>query len=382
MNKVVPLRGFGGGTSLNFNVIKNPKPINPDENTVWINTDVDIPLWTFAAVNPYIGYHDVDLIASQTIAAGVINSNGTVSSPDATNPERYTEGYIPVEHGKTYDFFYTVSESKSMWLAVAEYTQGDDGYPFIKRTVLISNASGTEQSGTYTPSSTKVKAVRLCWRTFQNTETSVQFLEKAVPYTVAGTENGTVFIKTGATGSVEFNALKKNGIAVYPVAASQYVDGVWMDKPAQIYQKGGWVDWTFFLFRAGSGLAAGYTGFTNAVCDDDLITMTIKTSENTAYSTINEKVDVTNYKTAFFEIQKASFSGASGYSQRAYIHVGDMRVQIGTGISGSSGTFISDGIIEVDVSALSGKVDVQASAYSSDVDTVTFKILIKNIYFQ
>ena len=62
--------------------------------------------------------------------------------------------------------------------------------------------------------------------------------------------------------------------------------------------------------------------------------------------------------------------------------MGEAKAQIGNSISGDSGTFITDGAIAVDISALSGEVDVKASAYSSDEDTVTFKILIKNIYFR
>lgn len=214
-----------------------------------------------------------------------------------------------------------------------------------------------------------------------NTDSEITGWELS-PNELADPAEGLVWITTGSSATTQFNALKKNGITIYPVSAFQYIAGVWVDKPAQIFQDGSWVEWAFFLFKEGAGFAMGYTGFTNAEFTDDLITMTIKTSGNTKYSTSNEKVDVTNYKTAFFEVQKASFSGASGYSQRAYLHVGEAKAQIGEGISGSSGTFITDGIVEIDISALSGEVDVQASAMSSDEDTVTFKILIENIYFR
>lgn len=41
--------------SLNFEVVGNPKPQNPKENTIWLNTDVAIPSWTFDAVEPGSG---------------------------------------------------------------------------------------------------------------------------------------------------------------------------------------------------------------------------------------------------------------------------------------------------------------------------------------
>lgn len=49
------LYGNGGGTSLNFTVVGNPKPANPKENTIWLNTDVAIPGWTFNAADPGSG---------------------------------------------------------------------------------------------------------------------------------------------------------------------------------------------------------------------------------------------------------------------------------------------------------------------------------------
>ena len=41
--------------SLNFEVVGNPKPQNPKENTIWLNTDVAIPSWTFNAADPGSG---------------------------------------------------------------------------------------------------------------------------------------------------------------------------------------------------------------------------------------------------------------------------------------------------------------------------------------
>ena len=56
-------------------------------------------------------------------------------------------------------------------------------------------------------------------------------------------EEGMVWIATGTTSTVEFNALKKNGITVYPMGAKQYVSGAWVDKTAKSYKNGEWVEW-------------------------------------------------------------------------------------------------------------------------------------------
>ena len=44
--------GAGGGAPLNFKVVGNPQPSNPKANTIWLNTDVPITGWYFAATQP------------------------------------------------------------------------------------------------------------------------------------------------------------------------------------------------------------------------------------------------------------------------------------------------------------------------------------------
>lgn len=56
-------------------------------------------------------------------------------------------------------------------------------------------------------------------------------------------EEGMVWILTSELSSVEFNALKKNTIQVYPVYAQQYISGSWNTINSKIYQNG-WSDLT------------------------------------------------------------------------------------------------------------------------------------------
>lgn len=67
-------------------------------------------------------------------------------------------------------------------------------------------------------------------------------------------EGGMVWITIGTSSEVEFNALKKNGIQVYPISASQYVGGEWVEVTAKSYQGGAWVDWFSgtWLYNGGS----------------------------------------------------------------------------------------------------------------------------------
>lgn len=55
--------------------------------------------------------------------------------------------------------------------------------------------------------------------------------------------SGMVWISTGAASNFEFNALKKNTILVYPLAAKQYIGNSLTDVPAMIYKSSQWVSW-------------------------------------------------------------------------------------------------------------------------------------------
>lgn len=55
--------------------------------------------------------------------------------------------------------------------------------------------------------------------------------------------DGMVWFLTGTYSTADFNALKKNGITVYPLSAKQYVGGELLKLTAKTYQDGAWVDW-------------------------------------------------------------------------------------------------------------------------------------------
>lgn len=62
---------------------------------------------------------------------------------------------------------------------------------------------------------------------------------------------GMVWFTTGTASNAEFNALKKNGLMVYPVSVKQYVDGAWVVKDAQIYKAGQWKKFMMYLYNNG-----------------------------------------------------------------------------------------------------------------------------------
>lgn len=62
---------------------------------------------------------------------------------------------------------------------------------------------------------------------------------------------GMVWFTTGTASTAEFNALKKNGLMVYPVSAKQYISGAWVVKDAQIYKAGQWKKFRMYLYDNG-----------------------------------------------------------------------------------------------------------------------------------
>lgn len=64
------------------------------------------------------------------------------------------------------------------------------------------------------------------------------------PEAPADGQDGWVWFSTGNSSEVSFNALKKNGIEVYPDAAKQYIGGMWEDVAGvQSRLDGEWVPW-------------------------------------------------------------------------------------------------------------------------------------------
>lgn len=82
--------------------------------------------------------------------------------------------------------------------------------------------------------------------------------------------DGMVWIRTGVSGEIEFNALKKNGIQVYPFRAMQYTSGALKYVKSQIYQNGSWMRvWSGELFERGDqyeDITGGWSsdGYTDA----------------------------------------------------------------------------------------------------------------------
>lgn len=204
------LHGNGGGTSLNFKVVGNPKPSSSKENTIWIDTDEEITSWVFSPTEPAV-------------------------------------------------------------------------------------------------------------------------------------ETGMVWIHFGISGEVSFNALKKNGIALYPTEAYQYINGSWVKKTAQIYQDGEWVDFILYLFNNGdvakvsggwttiSGKSGAYSGGTPSctVYDDRIVA---STNDSIGFLRHNNLVDLTPYTKVHFSGSAIDNSGYTGTGNCCPVIMPDGATDIGSAL--------------------------------------------------
>lgn len=192
---------------------------------------------------------------------------------------------------------------------------------------------------------------------------------------------GMVWISTGISSVVEFNALKKNAIQVYPISAKQYVDGQWVNVEAKIYQNGEWIQWSTlvtYLYNNGDSctenggewVAEGVAleSGTNKVVPtltegDSTLTMSIKSSGGGIVRK-NEKIDLTGFDTlsvtgdfsvgsssAWLVIVVWTSIGTYSYQNRAASN--------GIGTSGNNATYT------IDVSELEGEYYIGFSIYGT-----------------
>lgn len=127
--------------------------------------------------------------------------------------------------------------------------------------------------------------------------------------------SGMVWIKTGLYSMNAFNALKKNGIQIYPLNAYQYNGSSWVSKPIKIYQGGAWKTPEVYLYNYDK---LGYTwqSVGKAISSDsggDPVAPTVTTSSSGVMNIDHtETYDGDRYNTGIVYItQKIDFSQAN-----------------------------------------------------------------------
>ena len=203
---------------------------------------------------------------------------------------------------------------------------------------------------------------------------------------------GMVLFGNGTSSNVEFNALKKNSIQVYPFSAKQYVGGTWSAKAAYIFRDGAWVEFgsvTVYLYNNGDK-CTDITGGWGSVKGHSSGVVTFKTKSiytkgiysdghygATALAYTKKAIDLTVYKTLILTAYGVSadsnvncgimISKSANAFDAEYIDTYDSIKKFNAGVSATS-----DGEISLDISKFTGAYYVLVGVtYGTDNGTST-----------
>lgn len=190
---------------------------------------------------------------------------------------------------------------------------------------------------------------------------------------------GMIWFTVALESTVSFNALKKNGIILYPVSASQYVGGAWVDKVVKSYQEGAWIDWWIpgTLYDGGRDdekttggwtsysyvVDSGYSGITSSVTmGESSMTMAMSPTATMRSSFIStgDPVDLSEYTTAHFEFLNAS---GAGWAVVAVYNTSGTKLKTSDQFWKASGSVVES--VDLDISDIEGEARVGVLIWSN-----------------
>lgn len=210
--------------------------------------------------------------------------------------------------------------------------------------------------------------------------------------------DGMVWLQVGTESAAEFNALKKNGLQVYPLFAKQYISGELVYKPSKIYQNNEWVDLVTYLFRYGkqsytwkaigkrsssasNNTAKAPTATTNA---DGSVTLKMtggtSTMQNRGGYICEQSVDLTNITSITV---KADLTPTGGFEFGVYIlplNATYYNEAVARAICYTDSGVVNELSVDLSQFKLSGHYDIFVATYASASQTLT--AVIKEVLVQ
>lgn len=344
-----------GGAPLNFRVVGNPQPSNPKENIIWVNTDVPIPEWKFAAENPYVVESDNLYVAATS--PGYIDSIGNIQS----NSDWKVTDFIELPNG-TQNVKIRMSSNTSESLCHAFYDASKN---------LLSTVYRRPNASTYAVPA-NAKYIRLSERLGEGVELVADYMKDVA--------EGAMWFPVGTSSLTEFNALRKNGIQVYPQGAKQYVGGALVSKDAKIYQNGAWANlWNGQIYTRGDEWNAVTGGIEIAYNPSQTTEYVVKGSDKINFLLpsgqsfqaaifTKDKIDLTNFTKLCAKIENCSATNTvSPNVTFGYSSVKTIESYVGkTTKDAASGNFT----LTVDLSGVQGSYYVQLAAYVQKFDVL------------
>lgn len=346
--------GVGGGSELAFRVLAGlEQPASPRENDIWVDTDTAVTGWHFGADDPNLldfttWANGIDVhLGTKSVSGNSVTLTANASGDCHTDYAATSKAKIPCTPGKTYIMQWDHS--------------GSDGWVYLFPNADMAGLVLAAAEGG------KLEYTAEAGVTFFTFRIGVQEANAIAVYSnIRITEKdrafspGSVWITTGATSPVSFNAVKKNGLMVYPLSVKQYIGGSWVVKEASIYQSGEWVQfssyWDGYYFKDGDQyeeITGGWTseGWDNSATATIGETLIVSANGNaTGRMGIANPVDLTNVNTLWYD----SPNGNNGANNSGYLCIADAKTY-GSGNRVASAMIRNAGTGSIDVSNLSGE---------------------------
>lgn len=182
-----------------------------------------------------------------------------------------------------------------------------------------------------------------------------------------------VWIQNGTADLGAFNALKKNEIRVYPIKASQYIGGAWVEKSAEMYRNGAWGKWIEDLWLIENGnlkttIAKQYAdsdkGFLYIGRSNSQAVWKFKVDDAGYHYVALKQVDLTNYSTLHVR----------GWGKNGYISVNTAIQHQNSGKVAQVYLGASEATKTLDVSSLKGLHYIIINT------TYIMEVAVKNLY--
>jgi hypothetical protein len=129
-----------------------------------------------------------------------------------------------------------------------------------------------------------------------------------------------VWFRVGTFSSAPFNALKKNGIQVYPMMAKQYIEGSLVEKTAKCCQGDEWVEFEpyQYIFKQNRGSASNFINKPYYLYQSDMTAERIycnapQSSESDGASGLEDSYDFTDYSLLVFDLLSNNRAFTCGY---------------------------------------------------------------------
>ena len=362
-------KGFkhgAGGIPLNFKVVGGTSaPSNPKQNTIWVNTGNEITAWAFSADEPNMTKNIVKTTYVNTSVSVYVN----VLYIDAELVPNTT--YTLSFNGAAGNVYYVNENIAARRDVVVK--SGRASVTFTTKSTL--NKSDT----------TQFDSVRGKWITLKNSQaqTSAHIfnnvqVEKGsshdgnyVPY--GGIEGG-VWFPTATSRSTEFNALKKNGIQVYPLSAKQYVGGAWVSKGVKIHQFGAWNNFSSIIVPNINTVWVNSNAVVEKTATETKLTLTVKAPKDGTQTTTTSytEIDTTGYDTLYIACT-LSVNNTTGSAQASEVYLknpsasGVVSSVYYTVINAGTNSGTVNYSKKIDISALSGiyRVACDATTWTS-----------------